>query len=220
MNLRNTRNIVRIKNTLSALESKELTLPNEIYNLPGLTSPRSQTFLNKISQDKNVLEIGSFCGASTIAMASSAKHVSTFDNWENQETVAVLEKYENIIIDPKLEFYKNTKAYDNIDMYPFDIFKKEGYSRILELHKKNPFEVIFYDGSHKQEDVTKFLMLYEELFQDCILVLDDYNFPEVQQALTFCTKEYEVQPIKEFLIRTAGESKDHFWNGIAVQIFE
>ncbi len=220
MNLRNTRNIVRIKNTISALESKELTLPNKIYNIPGLTSPRSQTFLNKISKDKNVLEIGSFCGASTVAMATCATRVSTFDNWENQETVAVLEKYENIIIDPKAEFYKNTKEYSNIDMYSVDVFKKEGYSRIMELHKKKPFEVIFYDASHNQEDVTKFLMLYEELFQDCILVLDDYNFPEVQQALTLCTQNYQVPPLKEFLIRTAGESKDHFWNGIAVQIFE
>ena len=220
MNLQNTRNIVRIKNTISALESTKRNLTEEIYNLPGLTSPRSQDFLNKICQDKNVLEIGSFCGASTVAMAHSARKVSTFDNWKNQETVAVLKEYEDIIIDPQMEFLKNTKTYNNIDMYSMDIFERDCYDNIHELHKEKPFEVIFYDASHEQEDVTRFLMLYEELFQDTILVLDDYNFPGVAQALTFCTTNLENPPIKEFLIRTAGESKDHFWNGIAVQIFK
>lgn len=220
MNLRKTRNNVRIKNTTMALENKDIHLPQEIYNIPGLTSPRSQTFLNTISSNKNVLEIGTFCGASTVAMARSAKKVFTFDNWENQETVAVLEKYQNLIIEPKEEFIKNTHEYNNIEMFSMDVFSVEAYQKIHELNERYSFEVIFYDASHTYEDITKFLLLYEELFRDCILVIDDYNFPEVQQALTLCTQNNKVQPLKEFLIRTAGESKDHFWNGIAVQIFE
>lgn len=218
-NARHVMNLQNIKDTIIALNI-ETNLSDRIYNLPGLTSPRSQTFLNRIAKDKNVLEIGSFCGASTVAMAESAKKVSTFDNWQNQETVAVLEKYQNIIINPKEEFLKNTKDYSNIDLYSYDIFKPDGFRKIYKLFEEDPFEVIFYDASHTQQDVITFLMLYQDIFKNCILVIDDYNFPEVQQAITFCTLENPNPPIKEFLIRTTGESKETFWNGIAIQIFK
>lgn len=220
MNLRKTRNEVRIRNTESALESTATPLSQEIYNLPGLTSPRTQTFLNKISKDKNVLEIGTFCGACTIAIASSAKSVVTVDNWENQETVAVLEDYQHHIIDPKAEFFANIKGYNNIEMISGDIISVDVMRELIARNKEKHFDVIFYDASHDLVDMMKFLLLYQDFFRDCILVIDDYNFSDVKSAITYGTENYNIKPVKEYLIPTNGESKDHFWNGIAVQIFE
>ncbi len=196
--------------------SEYLNLSDKIYNIDGLTSPRSQTFLNLLTIESKILEIGSFCGASTVAMAKNAKHITTIDNWQDVEVISVDKKYINSINNPKEVFIKNTKRYDNIVSIDGDIFSEVIFTKLIT--KK--FDIIFYDGPHEIIDIYKFFMLYEDLFEEIILVIDDYNFDSVKEGIELGLSSISNQPIKQWLIETEGESKETFWNGLAIFIFE
>ena len=194
-------------------------LPQNIYDLPGLTSKKSQNFLYNICKNKTVLEIGCFCGASTVAMAEGARKVYTVDNWKNIETVAVNNTFAQYISDPKQLFLNNILDYKNIELISEDIISAKALNIITNINTTNKLDVVFYDASHKYEDVLAFLMLYEGLFRNCILIVDDYNFVGVQDALSTYKKHCTKNLIKEYLINTFVEDNNNFWNGLAIQVY-
>jgi len=199
-----------------AIKNSEYSiLDSSIYEIDGLTSPRSQNFLNLISLDQNVLEIGSFCGASTVAIANTAKNVVTVDNWEDKEVISIDKKFINIINNPKEVFKHNTIGYDNINSISGDIYSEAVFKQLIS----NSFDIIFYDGPHELEDIYTFFMLYETLLVDTILIVDDYNFDTVKEGINIGLDSIKIKPKWLEYIVTDGESKDTFWNGLEIIIF-
>lgn len=190
---------------------------NQIYkkwNICGLTSPKSQHFLSLICKNKNVLEVGYYKGASTIPIASTAKYVLTVDNLSFIESVPI----KNINIgntNQTLEYNLLTRNITNVDIINDNIFSENTFNKINKMN----FDIIFYDASHKIEDVFKFLMLYEKTLNNKILILDDYNFESVREAVNFFinTKSKVIKYKKEII--TNSESLNDFWNGIGIFVF-
>jgi len=185
------------------------------YNICGLTSPKSQHFLNRICKNKNVLEIGYYKGASTVPMALSAKSVIAVDDLSMTETIPIL----NINIGNNNEtFSENLKKYNvtNVTTIVGDIFSEEVFNTI----KKHTYDVIFYDASHTTEDILKFLILYESIINNTIVIFDDYNFESVQTVVDYFINIKRKYVIYKKEIITDGESLDDYWNGLGVYILK
>jgi len=213
-------NLSNLINNLQNALNNNIVLDSKIYDIYGLTSPTSQNFLNVISKDMNVLEIGSFCGASTIPIALSAKKVYTVDNWQNIEINPVNDIFQKNIINPKKTFFENTKKYDNIVSLDGDIFSKTIFKQISNINTINNIDVIFYDGSHTMYDIITFIKLYEFLLENCILIIDDYNFLSVKDGIKIGLNNIKKTPIKTHIIETKKESKKTFWNGVGIYVFK
>jgi hypothetical protein len=205
-------------NTIETLLSKnDFHLPEKIYNIYGLTSKTSQTFLNNICSNKNVLEIGTFYGASTFAMAyNNNSTVLTVDNWEGTETIPVNSVFKKkMIFSAKDHFLEMKKNFSNIEYIEGDIFHQTTYQQLIT--KK--FDIIYYDGPHDVESIIKFIMLYQPLFKECIVIFDDYNFESVKIGIDLSMNELKMDYKYKKEIITQGESKDTFWNGIGLFVF-
>jgi precorrin-6B methylase 2 len=209
-------NVMTLQDKIEHALNTSATLPQSVYDTQGLTSPKSQGFLNLISKDMKVLEIGTFCGGSTVAIAESARSVVTVDNWEQIEVLSVDKTLRNYVSNPRKEFLKNTKNYNNISLIDGDVFSIEVF-KALQIQE---FDVIFYDGSHSTEDIFKFMLLYECMLQNTILIIDDYNFESVKTGIEIGLQNLKLKVKNKWLIDTGKESKDDFWNGISIFIFE
>jgi len=196
--------------------SNKNILPNTIYQIEGLTSFKTQNILAELARNKNVLEIGSLYGATTLALAYYAKEITTVDNWSDTEILPIKNniKIKKNVINKTYDIFKNnTKSVDNINLIIGNIFSKTVWSK-LRLRK---FELIFYDGPHAVKDIIQFINLYAFLFKkDTILIFDDYNFDTVQEGLKYGFESINIEIDKTIKIETEGESKDEIWNGIAI----
>jgi predicted O-methyltransferase YrrM len=198
----------------------DFNLPDMVYNMHGLTSPTSQTFLNQLCDGypKNVLELGCYCGASSVAMSYGNKiNLTVVDNWSEIEDKPADDSINfKHIENPRDEFLKNTALF-NIDIIEDDIFDVETNMQLIN----RDFDIIFYDGPHNIEMILGFMLLYSPLFKnETVLVIDDYNFPSVQMGVEMAFDEIGHDIIKyKKEILTDGESKETFWNGLGIFIF-
>lgn len=199
------------------INNMKLTLPEIIYNIPGLTSKFNQTLLNIICQDKEVLEIGTLYGASTFAIGyNNNSNILTVDTWEGCETVPINNDLKiNSLLQPKEFFINNLKDFNNINYINGNIFSKEVYNKLIT----KDFDIIYYDGPHEIQEIVTFIGLYNPLFSNCILIFDDYNFESVQHGIEIGLKEFNIHYKFKKEIVTAGESRDNIWNGMCFLIF-
>lgn len=194
-------------------------IPYFINELHGLTSPKSQAFLNTICSGEKlrVLEIGAYCGASSVAMLHNNDiELTVVDIWNEIET-----QPQNTNIDlgqvknPKKEFLKNTKKY-KVDIIEGDAFSMEVFT---ELEKREKFDIIFYDGPHDVESIIKFFLIYLNFaHKGTTIIVDDYNFHDVQYGIEGAKKHIGIDFNFEKRILTGGESKLTIWNGLYICI--
>lgn len=199
-----------------ALLKNEYNLPKEILDIYGLTSPRTQAFMNLIAKNNTVLEVGAFCGATTFAMAfDNNSRILTIDNWCGGDSIPVNGDFHNEGINPKEYFLSKIGEYKNVDYIEGDIFSREVYNEIIS--KK--FDIIYYDASHELNDIICFMMLYYPMFKDSIIIFDDWNFESVRVGVNEALSELGLVYKYKKEILTNGESKETFWNGLSVFIF-
>lgn len=92
--------------------------------------------LYRLARGKRVMEIGSYCGRSTICMAQSAKTVKAVDYWDGTGTEAPRETLS--------EFRMNLERYD---VHNVETFNPDGY------YPSGPFDLVFIDGAHDEAAV-------------------------------------------------------------------
>lgn len=135
-----------------------------------LTSPEEQTLLQKYASGL-VLEIGSYDGASAIALSKVCQAVHCVDPF--------LPDPGSINVNPSLErFIGATRKYPNIHLH---------YGRsldILPLFQSRYFDLIFIDGAHfymaVMFDILSSLRLVKK---EGFIALHDREWPEVKQAI-------------------------------------
>lgn len=86
----------------------------------------------------SVLEIGSWKGASTIALCETENHVTSVDSWEYGD-----------VFD---EFIENTKQFDNLTFF-------KGTSKQFFQQNNQLFDLIFIDGDHSRDSFYHDLMI-------------------------------------------------------------
>src|SRR5690606_2342502 len=83
-------------------------VPNAFpYDVEGWLQPSEGTVLAELATEKDVLEIGSYCGRSTICMARTASHVTAVDYFDGRGTPTPK--------DTLTDFHRNLQRYGVAD---------------------------------------------------------------------------------------------------------
>lgn len=133
-------------------------------DIAGWLHPDEGAKLAELARDKMVLEIGSFCGLSTVCMARTAAFVFAVDYFDGRGTPAPQ--------DTRQAFDANIERYGVV---------KKVYAMNPEVAVREvtgEVELLFIDGAHDREsvqaDIEKYLPL---LSADGLIVFHDYNEP-------------------------------------------
>jgi protein-L-isoaspartate O-methyltransferase len=130
--------------------------------IPGWLRPEEGKALAELARGKRVLEIGSYCGLSTVCMARTAKHVTAVDYFDGRGTP--------LPQDTLPQFMANIRRYglaEKVSVWQPDWLHGEIADR---------FDLVFIDGAHNADsvaaDVDKALAV---LRSDGRLVFHDYQ---------------------------------------------
>jgi predicted O-methyltransferase YrrM len=108
----------------------------ELPNIDGWLMHEEGKALAELARGKRVLEIGSYCGKSTVCMARTAEHVTAVDYFDGRDTPAPGD---------------TSKAFrDNLDRYGVA-------DKVTTKHPDEPlcgeYDLAFIDGAHDRESV-------------------------------------------------------------------
>lgn len=134
--------------------------PSEI---PGWLKPEEGAQLAKLAAGKRVLEIGSYCGLSTVCMARTAEHVTAVDYFDGRGTPVPMNTsaaFDAAVMRHDVA-HKIYKAHPELSSLPYD-----------------EYDLAFIDGAHDAEsvrrDIAKCLRV---LSPQGLLVFHDYKNP-------------------------------------------
>lgn len=172
------------------IKPTEVVLPDAPTR--GWLSKSEGGFLAEITKDKMVLEIGSYCGRSTVFMAKRAAHVFAVDTFDGRGTASPR--------DTLREFTENLKRYGLYEKVTIVQGKSADVVPSIPLMADySPFDIVFIDGSHAREDViTDILVSLPLLADDGVLAFHDYRSvhdPEVTQVIDCMISQMAVDVI-------------------------
>lgn len=191
-------------------------IPEVWMNIPGLTSPRIQTLLNKIAQGVSTyLEVGSYLGATFSAVIKDNPMIAyAVDNWQQQIQPAT----ETIKLpkNSKDEFIKNISPYEGnstIKIIDSDLFS-------VNLSKiEDNIQMFFYDGPHDIESTRKALEYYYPcLANHSVLIFDDANWDDVVYGVDEAIEYLGLTVNYKKIIQNDIESSSGWWNGVYVLV--
>jgi predicted O-methyltransferase YrrM len=149
--------------------------------------------LQALARDRLVLEIGSWLGRSTVAMAQVADHVVAVDHhhgsaehqdWQTGEEADTLRG-----------FVRNLDAYgvrDKVSVCVMDA------GRLSSLFRPDSFDLVFIDGAHDFGSVLRdglTALKLVRLRSVGVIAFHDINWPEVKSAvghLPYAPRELEI----------------------------
>ena len=176
-----------IKQAVDNANNSISKLPQGILDLEGMSSNKTRHFLNNlISLQGNTaryLEIGVWKGSTTI----SALHKN------NPEYHTAIDNFVQFN-GPRIEFQKNCRTfldYENrVNFLDVDCF---GIDPVKDFNIKN-INTYLYDGEHSAASqyyaITHY---YESLADEFILIVDDYNWEEVQRGTQDAIKDKNIK---------------------------
>lgn len=142
------------------------------HEIPGWLSPEEGQKLAELANGKRVLEIGSYCGRSTICIARTAQKVDAVDYFDGRGTPRPADTSE--------QFWANIERYGLMD-------KVESYHPDDIPHFE--YDMAFIDGSHEKPDVQSDIRkCLPKLASGGFLVFHDYDEP-CQPGVTEAVEE-------------------------------
>lgn len=143
-------------------------------DVPGWLTEAEGSELSRIATGKDVLEIGSYCGKSTICMAQTATSVTCVDYWDGRGTAVPANTWDS--------FKRNVRDYGvdhNVKTLNPDA-----------MPPTESYDVVFIDGDHAKEsvkaDISKAI---GSLRQDGLIVFHDYK-SEQDPGVTAAVNEF------------------------------
>lgn len=165
--------------------------PRRLRFLPGMSGQRFRSFLNHLSISLdcfNYLEIGVWRGSTAKCVLHESKASAILiDNWSQFGGPKK-------IAQKKLKKYiRNSRA----NILDIDFNEITETSHHLEPH------VYFYDAAHDYDSQRAAIELLDKmLFQELIVIIDDWNWDNVKKGTRDALKSTKVSPIAEWEITT------------------
>ena len=165
-------------NSFDSVRGQTRSFLDNLYpsDVPGWLAPDEALTLAEMAEGKDVLEIGSFCGKSTVCMARVAKSVTCCDYWDGRGTAEPRSTY--------AEFRETIKRYGVA-------------GKISELHPdddvpQSQFDLVFIDGDHSRESVqTDIVKALQALRPGGLIAFHDYHRPHgIDQGVTEAVDEF------------------------------
>lgn len=108
------------------------------YDIPGWLKPEEGRLLTELARGKVVLEIGSYCGLSTVCLAKTAKHVTACDYFDGRGT---------------------PQPQDTLPTFQ-DSIRRHGLTNVVTAHPdldlpQEKYDLVFIDGAHDRESVAR-----------------------------------------------------------------
>jgi precorrin-6B methylase 2 len=129
-------------------------------DIQGWLYPEEGQALSKLATGKRVLEIGSYCGLSTVCLARTAKHVTAVDYWDGRGTP-----------NPR----------NTLDEFQANIARHGLSNKVMICHAEAEiplpeYDLAFIDGAHDRESVLRDMhRSMEVLAPGGLLVFHDYS---------------------------------------------
>ena len=187
--------------------------------IEGLTSHKVKHFLNNLCSVKDVryLEVGTWHGATFCsAIEGNAIQALCIDSWHTND------------IEPMREVEGwETKEGNPLKIFQENLMKVKGSNKVLGFNEpvesldltKIPHtsNIIFYDGDHTYEQTKNFFDRYYDKFEETmILIVDDWNWDQIQSATNDHIEEKDYKILYKKEIQTTGEDPNDYWNGLGV----
>ena len=206
-----TANCELVEASIAVAEQFGGKLPAEVLQLNGMSSAKVRRLLNHLCSRPGTryLEVGVWAGstlisalfgnASTIVAADAIDNFSQFDG-------------------PRTVFEANTRQF--LDAGSFT-FHDKGYLEVSPtLHP--PVNVYFYDGDHSAESQRDGLLhFWPCLADEFIFIVDDWNWPQVQQGTFEGIAKSGGRVVKYWELPAAFNGDlDQYWNGLFVAVIQ
>jgi len=140
-------------------------------DVPGWLTPDEGRKLAELAAGKRVLEIGSYCGLSTICMARTADHVTAVDYFDGRGTPAPG--------DTRDRFKSNLERYE--------VASKVTMAHPDAIYPLAEYDLAFIDGDHDYESVAADVRrVLDVLTLNGLIAFHDYKHPShagVEQAV-------------------------------------
>jgi len=192
-------------------------IPSVQLSVPGLTSSRVQTLINKIARETgNYMEVGSGLGATLSAALHKNKiDAVAIDTWGDD--IQPKNSYvERLPKNEKQTFLNNIekfKADNNVEIIENDLFA-------VDLTKyKNSISFWFYDGPHDKDITARAVDYYKSVFaEESILIFDDANWMQVVEGAREGLQNSGLEVAYEKLLLNKEEDKNGWWNGLYIVV--
>lgn len=168
----------KLKQLAEAIESTTSKLAGDIgFEIGGFTSPEIRHLMNNLGAiSTRYFEIGTHRGALTISTLYGNNHLESFicDNWSEFETDDVVRQ----------EFYSNIDRYaETSSIRPPVILETDCFTIPDKIKSTIKADLYLYDGGHGYEEQVKAITDFASAMADeCIIVVDDYNWEDVQRG--------------------------------------
>lgn len=144
---------------------------DKIIDIPGATKLSELTWLNEQASFRNcIVELGTYLGRSTIALASGRK-VYAVDDFIGDRSESISDEDRATIYE---RFLQNIKQFPNIIPVICDH---------AEYTPPSNCDMVFIDGSHLYDDVTRDIMKYKDMKHILICGHDYLWWPSVREAV-------------------------------------
>lgn len=166
-------------------------------NTIGFLSPEKATFCEHVikehvTEDSICLEIGTYCGKSTLHLLEHG----------NPKTLITIDNYSALNYETEFGTVSNPKT------YTFESNQKlfKDYPQVQLINGTTPLEInlpvldyIYIDGGHSyQQKVADLEWVYPNCKEGTVIVLDDWDIQEVQDAIKyFCNKYSQTYVLSE-----------------------
>jgi predicted O-methyltransferase YrrM len=182
-------------------------------SVPGLTSRKTQNFINSICKHaESYLEVGSAFGATASAALNNNRLNAYFvDKWEGTiQDAKGLQNFPELDKQLFIDTIRTYKGENNIKLFQCDMFD-------VDLSEIEPIDVFFYDADHDKEITRKAIEYFSPVFSDtCILLIDDANFDGVVEGAREAINNLNLIVSYERLILNDLEDPEAWWNGIYI----
>jgi hypothetical protein len=186
-------------------------IDQRVLNIHGMSSPIIRHFLNNLCslKDGRYLEIGCWKGSTLVSALykneNNLSHAIAIDNWSE-------------FGGPLHEFAANVRTF--VPNSPLSFYAENCFLIDKALIFKEPINIYFYDGEHKESDQKAAFTYYDSVFDDVfIAVIDDWNSDNVRKGTQSAFQElgYQVLYERPFFTGWNGDTSS-WWNGFYIAV--